>query len=561
MDKFYKNEKGMALPIVVIVFSIMIILGISLIDTTDSEVKVNKADEVSKKALQYAEAGYNAYLWHLNDDMNFYNIDINNIENKDTLDKETSKLLKGEPIEIQDGYYKVEVEKPSDRDRYVKIISTGWTKEKPSVKRRIVAKIRKKQFTHHAYVSNDDGPNIWWTSGEQCHGPYHTNGVFKAEERTRRSHVNYPIFYDTVTYAEGKRDEISRRNRDKAYKMGEPKKVEPLIFPKNNSELKKWAEKDNSKRNGGMVFSGRTCIYLDGDKVKIRNGNSTETREYSISKDIRHGVIYVEGRRRDREYSNFYEKFSLDDANVFVCGTLRGKLTIAAENNIYITSTDPTNWSRPDNISIPQKGGIQYYGTKFNGKKDGTGIGSEEMSAFDEKKGIYTRYAMKNNKLGADGKDMLGLVANNDIMIMHYGWLKQQDENIWYDQPYWYGMVNYYYYPVPVPYKKDMAADYVDIHAAVFAINGGFGFENAFEGNEKKYITLWGSITQKTRKPVGQLDSYWYGYSYEHGYNKKYAHDPRMFYDYPPHFLEPTNVGWELIEWKEVNQNMVEGGN
>ncbi len=23
-----------------------------------------------------------------------------------------------------------------------------------------------------------------------------------------------------------------------------------------------------------MVFYGRTCIYLDGDKIKIRNGNA-----------------------------------------------------------------------------------------------------------------------------------------------------------------------------------------------------------------------------------------------------------------------------------------------
>ncbi len=27
---------------------------------------------VPKKALEYAEAGYNDYLWHLNDDVNFY---------------------------------------------------------------------------------------------------------------------------------------------------------------------------------------------------------------------------------------------------------------------------------------------------------------------------------------------------------------------------------------------------------------------------------------------------------------------------------------------------------
>ena len=80
MKNNHKNEKGIVLPIVVIVFSIMLILGFSMINTTDNETKLNKRDEESKKALQYAEAGYNAYLWHLNDDVNFYSIDTDKLD-------------------------------------------------------------------------------------------------------------------------------------------------------------------------------------------------------------------------------------------------------------------------------------------------------------------------------------------------------------------------------------------------------------------------------------------------------------------------------------------------
>ena len=41
------------------------------------------------------------------------------------------------------------------------------------------------------------------------------------------------------------------------------------------------------------------------------------------------------------------------------------------------------------------------------------------------------------------------------------------------------------------------------------------------------------------------------------GYNKRYAHDPRMFYDYPPHILELINVGWEIHDWKEVDEHVI----
>jgi hypothetical protein len=91
-----------------------------------------------------------------------------------------------------------------------------------------------------------------------------------------------------------------------------------------------------------------------------------------------------------------------------------------------------------------------------------------------------------------------------------------------------------------------MAPNDLTIHSAIFAINGEFGYENYNEGPRKSDITLWGNITQKIRLTVGTIGST--------GYDKIYSHDPCMFYDYPPHILEPTNVGWEIHDWKEVKE-------
>ena len=32
---------------------------------------------------------------------------------------------------------------------------------------------------------------------------------------------------------------------------------------------------------------------------------------------------------------------------------------------------------------------------------------------------------------------------------------------------------------------------------------------------------------------------------------KNYAHDIRMMYDSPPHFLKPDGSGWEITEWND----------
>lgn len=588
--KVFNNHKGNTLPLVLIVLSIMTIFGIVTLSMTSSQTKFNIIDDASQKALEYAEAGYNKYLWHLNDDLNFYSTDYHD-------------EMMNIPIEFEDGYFMLDVTKPSDTDRFVTIKSTGWTKDNPDIRKTILAKIRKKQFVHHVYVSDNDGPNIWWTTGDESHGPLHTNKDIRIQ--------NKPIFYDTVTYV-NKLEKGTGYNPDfKVRDPSQPMKTDKLEFPDSNKNLKDWAEKD------GMVFYGRTCIYLDGDNVKIRNQNSDTIITKSISKDIPNKVIYVD-KETSEEVKGGTGKFGIKSGNVFVSGKLKGRLTIGAEDSIYITYSDPTEWYdyNPSDIydrnrkpnqppttfswgesnrkTYPESGGIEYANTWFSGNKNGTGTA---MSFYDDEKRIYTRYSFGGDD-GKDkskpGKDMLGLIANNNIFILHYGWPKKahnedRTDDYWnFEWGNWVDDGKYVrqhlsedtYYNIKIknhgtysvlkvgkgrgydltpgeyyvwePDEKwgtksktyDVGPHDVTIHAALFSVHQGFGYEDYDKGPRKGDITLWGNITQRERKPVGTIGST--------GYNKKYAHDPRMFYDYPPHILEPTNVGWEIHEWKEI---------
>lgn len=534
MGKIY-NNKGIAIPIVLITLVLASIFGTSILFMMNNQTKFNVVDKRIKAALEYAEAGYNKYLWHLNDDINFYSVDPNSAAFNDENKKEqviAKKLLNGEVIQFQDGFYQVNAEKPSDSDRFVNIKSTGWTKSNPNIKRTIEIKLRKKQFVHHVYVSNDER-EVWWSTGDESLGPLHTNKDINIEKT--------PIFFDTVSYA-GKLNVKSGSNPTyKVRNPSQPEKTNTLDFPDTNGDLKFWAEKDN------MVFKGRTCIYLDGKNIKIRNGNDTKSQIKTIPlSDIKNKVIYV-----DKESGGGTDKWDVKSGNVFIAGKFEGVLTIGAENSIYITHDDPTNWYDYDESKLknqsyvvpmpsktpPIKGGIEY---------------------------LKTTFSMSNDKMTrtSNGKDILGLVANNEIYILHYGWPKQVDIHgdhwdfewkwnnykyqqwngrrwVWIDD-YRYGKSNYTY---------DVAPKDIIIHAALFSVKKGFGFEDYDKGIGKGNITLWGNITQNTRLAVKQGNT---------GYYKKYAHDPRMLYDYPPHILEPTNVGWEIHEWKETNNHLVE---
>lgn len=589
--KKYLNNKGVTIPVVLIVLTMASILGFASLNMIGSQTKFNIIDDSSKKAIEYAEAGYNQYLWHLNDDVNFYS-------------EQASLDMQNVDIEFMDGYYSLEVTKPSGTDRFITIKSTGWTKANPDQKRTIEAKIRKKQFVHHVYVSDSDGDQIWWTAGDESHGPYHTNKNLYTRQESKgfyndylKKTVYYPVFFDTVSYTGSHTENItSSTYKNDAYQNGAPQKVDKLEFPASNASLKLWAEKD------GTVYYGRTCIYLDGDIIRIRNKNAIKEDIIPLSvSSIKNKVIYVD------TVDGSTGKFDINAGNIFISGELKGVLTIAAANNIYITYEDPTNWfdykesdltdssktpNQPPktfkwtdnkNYSYPETGGIKYKSTSFTKSTLANGYWERE----------------------ATGKDMLGLVANKSIFIMHYGWPKMAYEmknGKWQDTSWTFEWtlkddgkyVNEQlnagtYYNIKIrtqgyfgsysektyatlkvgngwgydlspgkydvwhpnliwsdkSYTYDVAPKDITIHSAVFAVKDGFGFEDYNKGTRRGDIILWGNITQKVRLAVGTIGST--------GYNKLYAHDPRMFYDYPPHILEPVNVGWEVHDWKETN--------
>ncbi len=459
------NQKGIALPMVILFSSVIILLGFSLAFIANSQSKMVSRVQTGEESMHFAEAGINRYIYHLNQDRFFYQT-------------QESQDMTGVDIPFEDGYYRLSIQEPSIESPMVSIVSTGWHKNDPELTRTIEADVYKREFAQNVYCSNlettGDGELVWWVRGDEVRGPLHTNGNLNIDG-TGGFGTTGPTFDDSVTYSSG----LTVRTGSEVFSQehGEPTQVVPLVFPASNSQLITRAQHAE-----GLYLEGRTSIMLLGNQIRYNNRGNVETINIPTN-----GVIYVDGTQGS--------KWDYDTGNVFISGTLEGRLTIAAANNIYITAWDPTDMS-----GIPSgngTGGLKYQNDNVT---ESTNLSN----------------------------DMLGLIAEGSIRILHYNWPRDSQAN-----PRWNGIV---------------APDNITIHAVLFAINESFGFEYYDYNNPRGTINLKGSIVQNYRGAVG---TFYTGGDLASGYLKNYVHDPRLSYDTPPHFLEPLNSGWEIRAWRE----------
>ena len=85
----------------------------------------------------------------------------------------------------------------------------------------------------------------------------------------------------------------------------------------------------------------------------------------------------------------------------------------------------------------------------------------------------------------------------------------------------------------------------IDIQAAIFCQDGGFGADNWDGGTPRGDINLLGGVSQSWRQPVGTFS----GETIKTGYAKKYTYDRRLASTSPPSF--PGTGLFRLVSWYE----------
>lgn len=473
------SNKGAAFVTVVMVMLVMVTLAGVAVTLIASQTRTEVFFENNTTALHAAEAGVNQYLWDMNEDSG------------DVIPLDTIITY---PDYNPMAAFKLTLLHDSTNRKIIK--STGWMLKDPAVTRTIEATITKRSFTQYVYFSDNDPENIWWMDGENCYGPYHSN--------TNLYIKGSPTFWSNVSYVGNL---VYYPNT-----IGNPNTASPSIFhvkpvdrnstidfPQDNSELMNIA-----KNSGGLYLDGRTSILLKANGRMVVWNQSTYPVPTEISLPS-NGVIYVNGTTPPET-----NKFDLDSGNVFISGVLKGRLTVAAKNNIYITGYDPT----VNNLSSsPATNGITYATTTFS------------LNTFT---GVVTP---SNDGINSD---MLGLIADNYVAVLTRGWFNNTT-------------------------NANSARQNMKVYAAVFAINKSFINSYQIDHSDATYpspagtLTVRGAIIQNKRGGVGITHTDMWGNVTNEGYAKDYAHDPRMMYDSPPHFIEPTQTGWEITAWEETN--------
>jgi uncharacterized protein YjdB len=523
--KTLASEQGMALPLVLIITVCIIMLAFSFVYMFGARARLNKIFVNRNSASYYAEAGIEQYIWNLNQDDYYY---------------ATHHTVASA---FEAGYYYIEATDPTVEDPTVTLRSTGWLASDPDNRETIEVKLRKRQFTQYVYLTDIEeasppaptGTQVWWSTGDVMHNSMHTNGVLNFK--------GSPRFEDTVTfsgvttYTNNNFDPWHSYNGPQFYKNGQLSnwqtqsyRVDAILPKGSNSELITYAQ------SNGYYFPHRTSIYLhDSEEATPRTLMDIyywDGSQFVYQENLplpANGVVYVNGSgdyagvsagKRWQSYNKSYsamidaiedervpqelDVFNPDRGNVFISGKLRGRLTVASANHIFITPEDPTGAYDPDDL--PEKPGLVYGSTTFN--EDGT-------------------------VLDPGTNDMLGLCANGYIYILH---------NFWPSYPGFVPPADNYGITSCDITKHDLAPNEFYIQGALYAMpNGAFTYQDYWMDGLKGRINLVGSIIQHYRGVRGLIGST--------GYNANYTHDRRMAYATPPHFLSPLNAGWGIVSW------------
>jgi Tfp pilus assembly protein PilX len=306
---------------------------------------------------------------------------------------------------------------------------------------------------------------------------------------------------------------------------GDPKYGDPLTMPPSNVAIK--ADADGALGGTGCLYTGPTAIVLNSA------GTMDVTSPFTLSTNANclgtgrplpaNGVIYVQNvpsTATDPNYTsgcpysvapvgtpttttpkrahplgypqqNDITTYGCRNGDVFLRGTLRGRLTIAADNNIDVI------------------GSVTY--------QSGTG-----------------------------GSDLLGLVANNYAEIYHPVRTDGSTTNC--DGGNVNGGCNL---RIAWPGQTSLQATALrlpTVQAAILSVAHSFRAQNYNYGDNNPSsvtmtITVNGAIAQKYRGIVTLIGST--------GYGKNYNYDNRLKYQSPPHFLTPIAAAWQIVTWIE----------
>ncbi len=411
MIRHRRDESGIAMVVVMLSLTILMIMAVAALQYGTLSQRSAKRDARWESALNAAEAGIDDYLFRLNENTAYTTYSSSN---QPPDGNQAFVQYVPLPGGSTDGEFRYSADTSQlSVDGTIVLTSTGRVGDR---KRTVQATIRRRNFLDYLYFTdyettdpasytgspftaaqaqtqcakyyyggrNSNCSDIQFISADTINGPLHSNDAILL--------CGVPTFNGKTSTSwnpsSGKRWRDNCPTSQPVFaNSGDPKYLAPLSMPPSNSAIKA----ETTVTTGGCLYTGPTRIrLLSNGQMTVRSPFSKQTNNSCPTDGTgnlpSNGVIYtqnVPSTSSDPNYtsgcpysvngrthplglpiSSDRTTYTCRNGDVFIEGTLKGRLTVAADNNIDIT------WA------------LTYQG-------------------------------------GTGGTDLLGLVANNYIEVWH----------------------------------------------------------------------------------------------------------------------------------------------
>ncbi|EKE18967.1 MAG: hypothetical protein ACD_9C00183G0004 [uncultured bacterium] len=400
--RFKRNEKGNALAMVLVMIVIIAITLTSLLGYVTSQLKYSSDRVERERAFQIAEAGAYYYRWYL----------AHQISTRNAAEIEDF-WLNGNPIGVNEdepyiaefkdpdgtavGQYELEVDPPAPGSTILTVVSTGWTYDKPTVKRVVKVRFRRPSWSENVFLSNS-----FMNFGDQSvvYGKVHSNEGIRFDGKAYNTVSSSKSRFDDPTYGGG-RMEFGVHTTVNTADDAAP------AYP--------WAEGTVPVRSdifvGGrefpvpeISFTGVTADF-NNMKTQAQNGNG----RYFDSDGL--------GRRINLKDDGTYDVCKVEKANAsthavtsYWKNDMSGKCSSCGGACL-------SNYPIIDNGVIFVENNVWVEGS-INNKR--VTIAAADLSGGGNQADIYIGISDRDLRFAAyDCNNMLGLVAQKDVRVLN----------------------------------------------------------------------------------------------------------------------------------------------
>jgi hypothetical protein len=386
-DRSRAGEDGVAMITVMMIVLVLTLLMVASITYAVQSEPLSRRDQDWNAALAAAQAGVDDYLYRLQQDDDYY---LHSSTNPPTPANAAFTGWRTIPGPANQGlfHYSVDITRFGSQG-VVQLTSTGRVRGE---QRTIRASLRRRGFLDYLYLTDFESldpqsgyysdpaaataacSTYWWSTpprpgpptcvrisfatGDTINGPLHSNDTisingsprFNGEATTGYTGTMSCPPSGTYTY----RWYSSSCGDTPQFLSGDPETAPLLTLPTSNTAIK--TETDRAAGKTGCLYNGPTRIELNASGTMTVTSPFTTSPSYAscVGSNVAlptNGVIYVQNvptlqvatctgsqNRLGYPIAADVTTYPCRTGDVFLSGTLRGQLTIAAENNIVIVA-------------------------------------------------------------------------------------------------------------------------------------------------------------------------------------------------------------------------------